>query len=199
MFSTRIAGVVLILIPAIASAQRGGGGKGGSFGGDKQANYDKMGGTSSALQLANRDLEDISPIKLLIDKRKDLRLADDKVKQIKELEGKLKDKNEPSFKALDSLRKEMKPSATPSDDDRTRMMSARSAVMAAVADIRSNYGASVKEAMALLDEGQQKTANEMLQKQTADAEEMLREKLNGRRGGGDTDGAAAGRKGRPPV
>lgn len=201
MLSRRFATVAIVLIPAVASAQRGGGGGRGSYGGDKQANYDGMRGSASMLQLSNRDVEDISPIKLLIDKRKDLKLADDRVKQLKDLEGKLKDKNEPSFKALDSLRKVMKPSATPSEDDRTRMMAARSGVMSTVADIRANYDASLKEAMPLLDEAQQKTANDLLQKQTADAEHMLAEKLNGRGGrsaGEDSTGAAGGRR-RPPV
>jgi len=200
MLSRRLAAFALVLIPAVASAQRGGGR--GSYGGDKQANYDGMRGSASMLQLSNRDVEDISPIKLLIDKRKDLKLADDRVKQLKDLEGKLKDKNEPSFKALDSLRKVMKPSATPGEDDRTRMMAARSGVVSAVAEIRANYDASVKEVMPLLDETQQKTANDLLQKQSEDAEHMLAEKLNGRGGRGageDSAGAAAGGRRRPPV
>ena len=154
------------------------------------------------LQLSNRDVEDISPIKLLIDKRKDLKLADDRVKQLKDIEGKLKDKNEPSYKALDSLRKVMKPSSTPNEDERTRMMAARSGVMSAVADIRANYDASAKEALALFDESQQKTANDLLQKQTADAEQMLQEKLNSRGGGrnaGPDSAATTGGRRRPPV
>lgn len=170
------------------------------MGGDK-ANYGDNRSSASMLQLSNRDVEDISPIKLLIDKRKDLKLADDRVKQLKDIEGKLKDKNEPSYKALDSLRKVMKPSSTPNEDERTRMLAARSGVMAAVADIRANYDASLKDALAMLDADQQKAANELVQKQTADAEQMLQEKLNSRGGrNADADSAATtGGRRRPPV
>jgi hypothetical protein len=42
------------------------------------------------------DLEDISPIRLLIGKKKDLKLSDEQVNKLKELEGKLKETNEPS-------------------------------------------------------------------------------------------------------
>jgi hypothetical protein len=198
MFSRQLAAFALVLIPAVASAQRGSRGGGGGMGGDK-ANYG--GSSASLLQLSNRDVEEISPIKLLIDKRKDLKLADDRVKQLKDLEGKLKDKNEPSYKALDSLRKAMRPSGTQTDDERTRMMAARSGVMAAVADIRANYDASAKEALALLDESQQKTANDLLQKQTADAEQMLQEKLSARAGrnAGEDSAATTGGRRRPPA
>lgn len=197
MFSRRFAVLALVSIPAVASAQRGGRGGAGS----DRASYGDARSSSSTLQLSNRDVEDISPIKLLIDKRKDLKLADDRVKQLKDLEGKLKDKNESSFKALDSLRREMKPSGTPGDADRLRMMSARSGVMAAVADIRANYDASVKEAMPLLDDGQQKMANDLLQKQTADAEGMLQEKLNPRARalGDDSAGTRSNGRRRPPL
>ena len=37
------------------------------------------------------DLEDISPIRLLIGKKKDLKLSDEQVNKLKELEGKLKE------------------------------------------------------------------------------------------------------------
>jgi hypothetical protein len=200
MFSRQLAVVVLVLIPAVASAQRGGRGGGGGMGGDK-ANYGDNRSSTSMLQLSNRDVEDMSPLRLLIDKRKDLKLADDRVKQLKDLEGKLKDKNDPSFKALDSLRRVMRPSSTQTDDERTRMMTARSGVMAAVADIRANYDASAKEALALLDETQQKTASDLLQKQTADAEQMLQEKLNsrGERNAGADSAATTGGRRRPPM
>jgi len=109
-------------------------------------------------------VENISPIKLLIDKRKDLKLTDEQVKQIKNVESTLKDKNQGLFKALDSLRKEIK-SGSQSDDGRSRAMNAQREVMGVLGDIRTNYDAALKEAIPLLDEAQQKTANEALQKQ----------------------------------
>src|SRR5215510_14375476 len=130
----------LLLLPTIASAQRRGS---GSFGRDEGANYGGP-GAIPGLQLSNGDVEDMSPIKLLIDKHKDLKLADEKLKGIKDLENKLKEKVKPSFKALDSLRREMRPRV--SDDDRSRTASARSSVMSVVAAIRESYDEAYKEA-----------------------------------------------------
>src|SRR5665213_1232617 len=176
----RFAVIMLIVVPTVLSAQRGGGGGGGAARGDKQANWDEINKAGAGgLKLSNGDLEDISPMKLLIDKRKDLKLSDAQLKQFKDLETAQRAKNEPLFKALDSLRKDMKPPAKPSDDDRSRMMNARNAVMTVVGSIRANYDATVVEATALLDESQKKTAAELIDKQSKDAAEMLKGKLGG--------------------
>jgi len=138
-------------------------------------------GSGEGLKLSNRDVENISPLKLLIDKRKDLQLMDDQIAKLKELDGKLREKNQDSFKALDSLRRAAQPPAhDPNDDDRARMMSARRAAAATVATIRETYDAALKEAMPLLNDGQQKAAADLLDKQRSEAEQMLREKLGGR-------------------
>jgi hypothetical protein len=195
MFNRSVAVVAAILIPTLAFGQRT------KTRGDEKADWgtiNKAGG--GGLQLSNRDVEDISPLKLLIDKRKDLKLSDDQLKQFKDLESKLKDKNQPLFKSMDSLRSEMKPPAhTPTDEDRAKMMSARGAVSEVLSSIRGNYDASVKDATALLDESQRNTANELLGKQSKDAEEMLNEKLGGGTKDAGDAGAAKGKRGKPPV
>ena len=168
----------LLLLPTIASAQRRAGG--GSFGRDEGANYGGP-GAIPGLQLSNGDVEDMSPIKLLIDKRKDLKLSDEKLKELKDLENKLKEKVKPSFKALDSLRREMRPGA--SDEARSRASNARGSVMPVVTTIREAYDEAYKEALPLLDESQQKIANDLVQKQKAESEETLKAKLEGRGGG----------------
>jgi hypothetical protein len=184
MLTARHVIVSLILIPTIASAQRGGSGSssGGSrVRGDPNADWKSIMGSGDGIKLSSRDVENIDPLKLLIDKRKDLRLSDDQQNRLKELDGKLREKNQDSFKALDSLRLLGQPPARePNDNDRERMMAARRAAGTTVATIRDNYAAALKEAMPVLDEGQQKTAGDLLDKQTKDADAMLREKLGGR-------------------
>lgn len=175
-----LSSLALILVAATASAQRGGRG----FGKADRPDWDKMGKGAPGLQLSNRDVENMSPIKLLIDKKKDLKLTDDQVKQLKDIEGKLKSTNEPNFKVLDSLRREMRGSANPNEQDRSRMMSARSTVMQVVRAIRAHDTDALKDALALLDEPQQKTANDLVQKQSQESDETLREKLGGGRSGG---------------
>ena len=183
---------LLLVIPGLASAQR----SRGSFGRDAEPNWDELGKGSGGLQLSTRDMENISPLKLLIDKRKDLELTDDQTKRLKDFEAKLKDQNQSLLKALDSLRKASRPSLRPSDDDRTRMMNVRREVMGVVKDIRSNYDASLKEALAVLDESQRATADGLVQKQNEEAENMLRDKM-GR--GGEPGGEGGRRGGRPPA
>jgi len=169
----------LLLVPALALAQRGGGGR---VRGERTANWDSIAsGDRRGLKLSNRDVENISPLKLLIDKRKDLKLSDDQVKSLKDIEAKLKETNKPSFQGLDSLRRLAQPPLhDPSDEERARMNEARRTVGAVVFTIRQNYDASLKEALPLLDDAQRATANELLEKQRQEAQEMLREKMGGR-------------------
>jgi hypothetical protein len=174
----RLAGLVILVVPSLLSAQRGGGG-GGATRGETRANWNQIGKEGAGLKLSNGDLEDVSPIKLLIDKRKDLKLTDAQLKQFKDLEAAQQPKVEPYFKALDSLRKAMKLSDQPSDEDRSRMMSAAGSVREVVGNIRIAYDATAASATALLDETQKKTAAELLDKQSNDVSEMLRDKLGG--------------------
>ena len=177
MLTVRRVLAALVLIPTIASAQRGGGG-GGRTRGDPKPDFDAIAGKKGGIQLSNRDVEDMSPIKLLIDKRKDLKLSDDQLKALKDVESKLKEKNDPSFRALDSLRRVAQPPLhDPSDADMSRTMEARRTAGAVVATIRDNYDAALNDALTGLDETQRGRAKEFLDKQRNDAQDTLREKL----------------------
>ncbi|MGH7619383.1 MAG: hypothetical protein ACREPM_19370 [Gemmatimonadaceae bacterium] len=186
MLRPRLAVTALVLIPTIAFAQRGGAGGGGGAAvsrerGEKNADWNSINGGKGGIQLSNRDLEGVSPIKLLVDKRKDLKLTDDQVKGLKDIEGKLEETNQPSFRALDSLRRVAQPPLhDPTDDDKARIMDARRTAMAVVTTIRDKYDASAKDGLALLDDTQRSRASELLDKQRKDAQDMLRDKLGGR-------------------
>lgn len=172
-----------LMIPALLLAQRGGGGSGRQRA-DPRADWGSINGGSSGLQLSNRDVEDMSPLKLLIDKRKDLKITEEQLKGLKDVEQKLKTTNEPSFKALDSLRNAMRSrNSSPSDDDRARMMSARRGVPDVVATIRANYTSALKDALALLNDSQREDAGKLVEKQSHDSDQVLSEKLNPRRPG----------------
>ena len=187
MLGPRIVFAALLLVPAVAAAQRGGGGGAGgtseaSSRRDSRAHFDEVEkGTKPGLQLSNGDLEDISPIKLLVDKRKALKLSDDQTRQIKEIDGTLKAKNAPLFKTMDSLRIELKPrSGTPNEADRLRMTMARNDVSVVVKSIRGNYDAALTQAIPLLDATQLQAAHDLIAKQTKEAETMLLDRLGGR-------------------
>lgn len=137
--------------------------------------------------LRTRDIEDLSPVKLLIDKRKDLQLTDDQVKALKDAESKVKDTNAPLFKLVDSLVHELKPSANASDDDRSHMRASRNALLNVIATIRDNCTAAANAAAAQFTPEQQQKAKELMDKQRADGDKAIREKLGGgeRRDGGE--------------
>ena len=169
----------LSVLPLPALAQRGGGGGGGSRDrGTKPPDYSSMNG--STLKLSNKDLENISPIKLLIDRRKDLKLTDDQLTKLKDKEDKLKESTKLAFGALDSLRRIATPtSRSPDEGDKARMLDTRRHFTEVVNGIRTQYDAAATDAGSLLDETQQKQAKELLDKQHAEADDMVRDKLGG--------------------
>lgn len=171
-----IVALTLPLLPALA--QRGGGGGGGRTRGDKTADFSSMSGPT--IKLSNKDIENISPLKLLIDKKKDLKLTDDQVKQLKEKEDKLKESMKPSFGALDSLRRISAPAGRTADEgDKARMMDTRRQFTQVVNGIRIQYDAAAADAASVLDAEQQKQATDLLAKQKAEADDMIRDKLGG--------------------
>ena len=117
---------------------------------------------------------------------------------MKESDAKLITANAERFTLLDSLKKDARPktSGTPSAEDEVRMVLAREALSGVVRDIRLSFDAAAKEGVPGLDEGQQKTAQVLMEKYNEEMQDMLREKLGGRGSGG---GPPPGRGGRPPA
>jgi hypothetical protein len=148
--------------------------------------FDKDSSSRQAPMLRVRDVEDQSPIKLLIDKRKDLKLTDGQLSQLKDSDGKLKEKNAPLLKAIDSLVREQRSGmGSPSDEGRARARAARMGLLTTLGDIRANYDASAKDALATFDADQQSKATELLDKQKQETDKLLQERVNGDRRGGD--------------
>jgi hypothetical protein len=175
--------VTFVLVPSIAVAQRS-----GRTQADKKTDlFDKKDDvTPKGPTLRVRDVEDQSPFKLLIDKRKDLKLTDAQLSQFKSAEDKLKEKNEPLMKAVDSLVHEMRfAAASQSDQARERGRNGRQGLMETLRSVNENYDASAKEALATLDAEQQAKANEMLEKQRREGEKTIRERMSSGSGGGE--------------
>jgi hypothetical protein len=169
----------LLSLPALAQRGGGGGGGGGKVErGDKSADFSTMSG--STIKLSNKDVENISPLRLLIDKRKDLKLTDDQLAKLKDRDDKLKESMKPSFGALDSLRRIATPAGRkPDEGDQARMMDTRRRFTEVITGIRVQYDGAATDAVALLDETQQKQAKDLIEKQRAEADEMVRSKLGG--------------------
>lgn len=175
----------LVLLPTIALAQRGGGARTGA---DKYTPmFDKQ-DMPKGPSLRVRDVEDMNPIKRLVDKRKDLKLTDAQVNQLKDADAKLKQTNEPLLKAVDSLLHDAKQAGSNAntDEGRAKASQATQALKATVQQISAHYDAAVTEATATFDADQQAKAKEILAKLKEDNDNMLRERLStggeGRRG-----------------
>ena len=181
MLTLKVVLCALVMIPVAADAQRGGGRRGTA-----PPNYDALlredrGATQT---ISKRDMDWISPTKVIVDKRKALALTDDQVKGLKDLAAALQTTNDTLFKQLDSLRNEMKPNKQLSPQvEGIRVRGVRTSVVEVVKAIRANYDAAEPGILALLTEPQQKTANELLDKLQEDADAMIQEKLGGRKRG----------------
>lgn len=162
----------LFLAPSVLLAQRS-----GRTQADKKTEiFDKQ-EMPKGPDIRVRDLEDQSPLHLLIDKRKDLKLSDAQVAQLKDSEGKLKEKNAPLYKTADSLIRAMRVTSQPSDQDKARARSARGDFMDLVKSLNDNNDAASKEIVAGLDADQQSKAKDLLDKQRADGEKFIRERM----------------------
>jgi hypothetical protein len=169
----------LLAIPSLAAAQR-----------TKSAATkapDDLGKapTPQGPTLRVRDVEDMSPLRMLLDKHKDLKLTDAQTTQIKAAESTLHEKNAPSFKTIDSLVNAMRSVAGgQSDADRGRARLARAGITLALDDISTNNDAAAKEQLASLDADQLAKAKELITKQLEDGKRMLRDRLSMPENGG---------------
>ena len=122
-----------VLLPSVAIAQRGS----GSQATRKTELFDND-PTPQGPTLRTRDIEDQSPLKLLLDKHKDLKLTDAQSAQLKTAQQQLADTDAPLLKAVDSLVHEMRVNGTPTPEDQARVRTARSTLMDVLAQVRTN-------------------------------------------------------------
>ena len=162
----------LLVAPTVLLAQRG-----GRTQADKRTELMDKSEIPKGLDIRVRDLEDQSPLHLLIDKRKDLNLTDAQLSQLKDAEEKLKEKNAPLYKSADSLIRATRLTSTSSDGDKSRAQSARNTMMEVIKTLNESYDGARKDAVALLDAQQQPKANELLDKQKEEAEKFFRDRM----------------------
>jgi hypothetical protein len=127
--------------------------------------------------IRGRDLEDISPIKLFIDKRKDLKLSDSQLDALKKTDAELKEKNQALYKAIDSLARAMKPPMNPSPEADARIREARHDLDQTIGTIRGSYDAASADAVAAFDADQKTKATELLAKLKDDADKRIRDRM----------------------
>ena len=165
----------LLLLPSVSFAQRGGGTRSQANQRTELMDKDMPKGPS----LRVRDVEDMSPIRRLIDKHKDINLSDAQVDQLKESQKKLEQKNEPLMKAVDSLVHEIKQAAFNANDaGQAKARQATMALRGVLAQVQENDDAAATEATAGFDAEQQAKAKEVLSRLKEDNEKMLKDRLS---------------------
>lgn len=175
--------LALIAFPSLAQAQRGGGGRG--MGGSKDADWNAVTeNVPKGPTISGKDFVEASPLAMLLDKKKDLKLTDAQMSAIKSADEKLQASNKDRYALVDSLKKQMKPTVGGDVADETRVILARDAMQGVVRDIRMSTDADTKAVVSTLDAEQQKTAAELLEKHAEKTQKMLREKLGGGGPGG---------------
>jgi hypothetical protein len=164
-----------VLVPSIALAQRAGG---------RGRSDDTPTGPRPAPQRplpTARDLEDLNPASLLVDKRKKVGLSDETVAQLKTLAAAIKDRNKLVLSAYDSVRRKVRPpnfgdktSQAPSAAEQQDMQQAMAGMRQIVQRMRAQRIVDVEETMKLLtDEGQKKKALELFKDQDEDFDKLL--------------------------
>ena len=181
-----------VCIPSLVFAQKKG--AGGS---------DPSGGTTTpaaALSSAGpkspsvRDLQDLNPAALLVDKKKKASLADSTVSQLKALEKKINDRNTQFFATYDSVRKWTVPLAsgaaartqpgfsagdnslstsTSSTAEQAKMASSMKDLRAMLAEYRDRHKADETDALAVVPDAQKKPATDLLNQQDSDLDKLI--------------------------
>jgi hypothetical protein len=166
----------LLVLPSIGAAQRGGT-RSAAGQHDELFKDDKPAGPT----LRSGDLEDKNPLKLLIDKRKDLKLTDAQLSAFKDSEKQLKEKTAPSLHALDSLVHVMQQSSTGNVTQADAGGSARLTLHNVLQTVGETYDGAATAAVATLDPDQEAKAKELLAGLQQDTQKMVMQKM----GGGD--------------
>ena len=171
----------VLALPSIATSQRGGSGAT-----RKTELFDKNEVRGPSIRV--RDVEDLSSVRLLIDKRKDLKLTDAQLAQLKDSEGKLKDKTAPTLKIIDSLIHElMVTRSNNSDEERSRVRVTQANLINAITEVRASYDEAAKETMTTFDADQKAKATEFMAEQKNEGDKILRQKMSGGRGGSGSE------------
>ena len=154
-----------LILPAVATAQRGGAGGGGT------KRIEGSDPSKNRLQLTTRsDFEDLSPANFLRDKRKKLQLGDTEVNALKAAESTAKERNKPVLAAYDSVRREMQKLAdSPNLGDNANDAALRQMALANLMDrIRDARAADRLEALAAIPADKKEQAEALLKEQDVD-------------------------------
>ena len=153
---------VLLVLPTILSAQK----KGDRSKSEMEKEKDKLALDTGKVRgsgiMSTKDLQKDNMVAFVLDKKKDLKLSDDEVKALKGINDRLKDTVSVAMNTLDSIASRMRRTGdlAPTEGDRNV---GRLIASDRIAEVRSQYDASLKEALTKLSDEHQKAANDLIQ------------------------------------
>jgi hypothetical protein len=168
---------MLMAVPTLAAAQRGGRTRSGATTHTDMFPSDQA--RQRAMTVTSSKLRDLDPLAILLDKHGDLALTDSQVARLKTMNGQLGDLQKPAFRMLDSLDQELANiGSDPNADDQTRVRTMNTFVRMITRNVRQQYDSVEKDAGALLTGDQKKKADDVLK----DAHDQLARLVGNDRG-----------------
>jgi hypothetical protein len=179
------------VMPSMVLAQKGGGGA-------PAAPAPTSSPTAAMVKLPSaRDLQDLNPASLLVDKKKKASLPDSTVAQLKGVEKKINERNKQFFATYDSLHKFTRnlaadngPSAGgqmlrggqadakissggPSAAEQAQAQAAARELRKMMAEYRDLHSADVTDALAVVPDAQKKAATDLISAQNGDLDKLV--------------------------
>ena len=152
---------ILIVVPTVAVAQRGGGSR--SRATSRTDMFPDERAQRRVTTVTSAKLRDLDPLAILLDKHRDLSLTDDQTAKLKSMNDQLAELQKPAYHALDSLDQQMANLGnSSSSDDQARIGTMSTFVGMIAGNVRQQYDSVEKAAGALLTDEQRKKANDVL-------------------------------------
>jgi hypothetical protein len=191
MRTTVIAVALAACIPAAVFAQRGGGASSAA----DPAPSPAASSSSGAKSPSSRDLSDLNPAAMLVDKRKKVPLADSTVAQLKTIAKKISERNATFFATYDSVRKwtipltssrssaqsfglhggigDSKMAETTSAAEQAKMQSSMRDLRGLMADYRERRKTDVTDALSVIPEAQKNVVTDLVGQQDGDLDKLI--------------------------
>jgi hypothetical protein len=180
-----------VCIPVAVFAQKRGAGS--DPGASSPAPASSSASSSASRTPTSRDLADLNPAALLVDKKKKVSLADSTVAQLKAVAKQIDERNKPFFTSYDSVRKwtvplsdnvsarAMKDLSTTAQQqisagspaEQARMQASLRDLRVLLAEFKTRHEADLTDALAIVPDAQKPAAKALLGQQTDDFDKLV--------------------------
>ncbi len=163
---------LLMVVPSMSQAQRGGRTRSGATSRTDMFPSDQMRRRASAV--SSGKLRELDPLAILLDKHKDLALTDSQVTVLKTMDDQLGTLQKPAYHVLDSLDQELANiGSDPTSDEQRHMQTVNTFLHMIAKNVRQQYDSVEKDAVTLMTDDQKKKADDVLKDSHAQLARLL--------------------------